>query len=51
MNELKEFVPNVESLSVLKIRVMIKYDLDRFKEFRRQGRFILFKTLMVFIVG
>ncbi|XP_029575842.1 transcription termination factor 1 isoform X2 [Salmo trutta] len=37
MNELKEFVPNVESLSVLKIRIMIKYDLDRFKEFRRQG--------------
>ncbi|XP_038849301.1 transcription termination factor 1-like isoform X3 [Salvelinus namaycush] len=35
--ELKEFVPNVESLSVLRIRVMIKYDLDRFKEFRRQG--------------
>ncbi|KAM9412640.1 uncharacterized protein ACWYII_025741 isoform 2-T2 [Salvelinus alpinus] len=37
MNELKEFVPNIASWSVLRIRVMIKYDLDRFKEFRRQA--------------
>ncbi|XP_041725798.2 transcription termination factor 1 isoform X2 [Coregonus clupeaformis] len=37
MNELKEFIPNVESQAAWRIRVMIKYDLDRFKEFRRQG--------------
>nr|XP_023999350.1 transcription termination factor 1-like [Salvelinus alpinus] len=37
MNELKEFVPNIASRPVKRIRVMIKYDLDRFKEFRRQG--------------
>nr|XP_023997218.1 transcription termination factor 1-like [Salvelinus alpinus] len=41
MNELKEFVPNIASRPVNKIRMMIKYDLYRFKEFRRQGRFIL----------
>ncbi|XP_036799463.1 transcription termination factor 1 [Oncorhynchus mykiss] len=37
MIELKEFVPNIASRPVNKIRAMIKYDLDRFKEFRRQG--------------
>ncbi|XP_071255906.1 transcription termination factor 1-like isoform X3 [Salvelinus alpinus] len=37
MNELKEFVPNIASRPVNKIRMMIKYDLYRFKEFRRQG--------------
>ncbi|XP_071268129.1 transcription termination factor 1-like isoform X1 [Salvelinus alpinus] len=37
MNELKEFVPNIASRPVKRIRAMIKYDLDRFKEFRRQG--------------
>uniref|UniRef100_A0A4W5RH52 Myb-like domain-containing protein n=1 Tax=Hucho hucho TaxID=62062 RepID=A0A4W5RH52_9TELE len=37
LNDLKEFIPNVESKSVDEIRKMIKYDLDRFKEFRRQG--------------
>uniref|UniRef100_A0A673XB99 Uncharacterized protein n=1 Tax=Salmo trutta TaxID=8032 RepID=A0A673XB99_SALTR len=31
------FIPNVESKSVDQIHKMIKYDLDRFKEFRRQG--------------
>ncbi|XP_014008756.1 transcription termination factor 1 isoform X3 [Salmo salar] len=37
LNDLKEFIPNVESKSVDEINKMIKYDLDRFKEFRRQG--------------
>nr|XP_023822616.1 transcription termination factor 1 isoform X2 [Salvelinus alpinus] len=37
LNDLKEFIPNVESKSVDEIHKMIKYDLDRFKEFRRQG--------------
>ncbi|XP_071268130.1 transcription termination factor 1-like isoform X2 [Salvelinus alpinus] len=37
MNELKEFVPNIASRPVKRIRAMIKYDLDRFKEFRRQA--------------
>ncbi|XP_031653716.1 transcription termination factor 1 [Oncorhynchus kisutch] len=37
MIELKEFVPNIASRPVNKIRAMIRYDLDRFKEFRRQG--------------
>ncbi|XP_055783867.1 transcription termination factor 1-like isoform X2 [Salvelinus fontinalis] len=37
MIELQEFVPNVASRPVNKIRAMIKYDLYRFKEFRRQG--------------
>uniref|UniRef100_A0A4W5KW14 Uncharacterized protein n=1 Tax=Hucho hucho TaxID=62062 RepID=A0A4W5KW14_9TELE len=37
LNDLKELIPNVESKSVDEIRKMIKYDLDRFKEFRRQG--------------
>ncbi|CAB1345900.1 unnamed protein product [Coregonus sp. 'balchen'] len=37
LNDLKEFIPNVETKSVDEIRKMIKYDLDRFKEFRRQG--------------
>uniref|UniRef100_A0AAZ3R0S8 Uncharacterized protein n=1 Tax=Oncorhynchus tshawytscha TaxID=74940 RepID=A0AAZ3R0S8_ONCTS len=37
MIELKEFVPNIASRPVNQIRAMIKYDLDRFKEFRRQG--------------
>ncbi|XP_055761039.1 transcription termination factor 1-like [Salvelinus fontinalis] len=37
LNDLKEFIPNVESKSVDEIHKMIKYDLDRFREFRRQG--------------
>ncbi|XP_038849303.1 transcription termination factor 1-like isoform X2 [Salvelinus namaycush] len=37
MIELTEFVPNIASRPVNKIRAMIKYDLYRFKEFRRQG--------------
>ncbi|KAK6297921.1 hypothetical protein J4Q44_G00309760 [Coregonus suidteri] len=37
MNELKEFIPNIESHAAWSIRAMIKYDLDRFKGFRRQG--------------
>lgn len=46
LNDLKEFIPNVESKSVDEINKMIKYDLDRFKEFRRQGKPIL-ESLMV----
>ncbi|XP_036800633.1 transcription termination factor 1 isoform X2 [Oncorhynchus mykiss] len=37
LKDLKEFIPNIESKSVDEIQKMIKYDLDRFKEFRRQG--------------
>ncbi|XP_042156243.1 transcription termination factor 1 isoform X1 [Oncorhynchus tshawytscha] len=37
LKDLKEFIPNIESKSVDEIHKMIKYDLDRFKEFRRQG--------------
>nr|XP_046184420.1 transcription termination factor 1-like isoform X1 [Oncorhynchus gorbuscha] len=37
LNDLKDFIPNVESKSVDEIHKWTKYDLDRFKEFRRQG--------------
>ncbi|XP_041709433.1 transcription termination factor 1-like isoform X2 [Coregonus clupeaformis] len=37
LNDLKEFIPNIETKSADVIHKMIKYDLDRFKEFRRQG--------------
>ena len=46
LKDLKEFIPNVESKSVDEIQKMIKYDLDRFKEFRRQGKLLL-QSLMV----
>ncbi|KAL0974365.1 hypothetical protein UPYG_G00219460 [Umbra pygmaea] len=37
VDELKVFIPNIESKNNNVIRTMIKYDLDRFKEFQRQG--------------
>ncbi|KAK3538826.1 hypothetical protein QTP86_015951 [Hemibagrus guttatus] len=37
LNELKEFIPDIESKEPVSINKMIKYDLPRFKEFREQG--------------
>ncbi|KAK1155509.1 transcription termination factor 1-like [Acipenser oxyrinchus oxyrinchus] len=37
MEQLKEFVPNVEKLSAAVIVGMAKYDLNRFREFKKKG--------------
>ncbi|GAA6098789.1 transcription termination factor 1 [Tachysurus ichikawai] len=37
LKELKEFIPDIESKEPVSINKMIKYDLPRFKEFRKQG--------------
>ncbi|KAG7318266.1 hypothetical protein KOW79_018021 [Hemibagrus wyckioides] len=37
LNELKEFIPDIESKELVRINKMIKYDLPRFKEFKEQG--------------
>ncbi|XP_036454480.1 transcription termination factor 1-like [Colossoma macropomum] len=37
LEELKEFVPNVESRSLNDINKMINYDLPRYKEFKKEG--------------
>lgn len=42
MEQLKEFVPNVEKLSAAVIFEMAKYDLNRFREFKKKGMAIRF---------
>lgn len=37
LGEIKEFMPNIESREVVSIRKIIKYDLARFQEFKKQG--------------
>ncbi|XP_060740295.1 transcription termination factor 1-like [Tachysurus vachellii] len=37
LKELKEFIPDIESKEPVSINKMIKYDLPRFQEFRKQG--------------
>ncbi|KAJ7983701.1 hypothetical protein DPEC_G00373810 [Dallia pectoralis] len=37
LEELKQFIPNVEFKPVLEIQKLITYDLQRFKEFRSKG--------------
>ncbi|XP_027018719.2 transcription termination factor 1 [Tachysurus fulvidraco] len=37
LKELKEFIPDIESKEPVSINKMIKYDLPRFKEFKKHG--------------
>lgn len=37
LNEMKEFVPDIESRYIVNVKKMIIYDLPRFKEFKKQG--------------
>ncbi|XP_017306981.2 transcription termination factor 1 isoform X1 [Ictalurus punctatus] len=37
LQQMKEFIPDIESREVMNMSKMIKYDMPRFKEFKQQG--------------
>ncbi|KAJ7986750.1 hypothetical protein DPEC_G00331630 [Dallia pectoralis] len=53
LEELKQFIPNVEFKPVLEIQKLMTYDLERFKEFRSKGKLILYsiRDLCFLFVG